>query len=58
MDRPNAPGASYAVQSSTNLATDPFSTTIESGIPSQEEGNRIVIELPGADAAFYRIIAE
>ena len=54
----NTPGVSYSVQRSTHLLSDPFSTTIESGIPSMGESNRIVIETPGTDAAFYRIVVE
>ncbi len=54
----NIPGAIYAVQRSTNLVSDAFSVTVESGIPALTETNSITIELPEAPAAFYRIITE
>lgn len=58
LEWPNEPGVSYSIQSSTDLSTDPFSTIIESGIPSLEESTRIVIEMPSEKAAFYRVAAE
>jgi hypothetical protein len=58
LEWPNAPGVTYALQSSTNLSEDAFTTTIESGIPSLEESNRIAVEMTDENAVFYRIIAE
>ncbi|MEI6890698.1 MAG: carbohydrate-binding protein [Pontiella sp.] len=58
LDWQNTPGVSYTVQTSTNLVNDLFTTIIESGIPSLEESNRIVIKMDAEKAAFYRIIAE
>ncbi|WP_372798807.1 carbohydrate-binding protein, partial [Pontiella sp.] len=55
---PNIPGATYAVQCSTNLMTDAFSGTVESGIPALTGTNSIAIEIPDDPAAFYRIITE
>jgi hypothetical protein len=54
----NFPGVTYAVQRSTNLMTDAFSTTIESGIPAMTETNKLSIKIQNDSAAFYRIIAE
>ncbi len=58
LDWENTPGVSYTLQCSTNLASDLFSTTIESGIPSLDESSRIAVETAGENAVFYRVIAE
>ncbi|MDF7809413.1 discoidin domain-containing protein, partial [Pontiellaceae bacterium B12219] len=58
LDWPNYPGDTYAVQRSTNLVTDAFSTTVESGIPALTQTNSITIEIPEEPASFFRIIAE
>jgi mannan endo-1,4-beta-mannosidase len=58
LEWPNTPGVSYSVQSSTNLASDLFSTILESGIPSVEESSRIVIDLPADNATHYWIAVE
>ncbi|MDF7809566.1 family 43 glycosylhydrolase, partial [Pontiellaceae bacterium B12219] len=50
------PGSTYALQYSTNLAVDTFST-IESGIPALEATNINRMAMPDA-AAFYRVILE
>jgi hypothetical protein len=50
-------GATYALQRSTNLVTDAFSTTIESGIPVHEATNVNVMAIPD-ESAFYRVILE
>ncbi|MDF7808676.1 discoidin domain-containing protein [Pontiellaceae bacterium B12219] len=55
---PNAPGTTYAVQCSTNLVTDAFSATVESGIPALTQTNSITVKIPDESAGFYRIIAE
>ena len=49
-------GSTYALQCSTNLMTDPF-TTIESGIPIHEAVMINTVAAPD-DRAFYRIILE